>query len=138
MQLPEEPLPLVMADAEMIRRVLINLLENACKYTPNGEHIWIGAQQETEGWVRFWVRDTGPGIPPEEQDTLFEKYTRASTSKGAEGLGLGLAYCRLAVEAHHGQIGVYSRPNEGATFYFTLPIAPIPDEEEEQSPQAGG
>lgn len=138
MQLPEEPLPLVMADAEMIRRVLINLLENASKYTPDGGHIWIGAQQETEGWVRFWVRDTGPGIPLEEQATLFEKYTRASTSKGAKGLGLGLAYCRLAVEAHHGQIGVYSRPNEGATFYFTLPIAPAPDEEEEQSPQAGG
>lgn len=126
-QEPAEPLPLVMADVGMIRRVLINLLENAAKYTPDGGHIWIGARPEAEGWVRFWVRDTGPGIPPEEQGTLFEKYTRASTSQSAQGLGLGLAYCRLAVEAHQGQIGVHSRPGEGATFYFTLPVAPSPD-----------
>ena len=139
-QWPEEPLPLVMADAEMIRRVIINLLENASKYTPDGGHIWIGARPEAKGWVRFWVRDTGPGIPLEEQGTLFEKYTRASTSRDAKGLGLGLAYCRLAVEAHGGQIGVYSRPNEGATFFFTLPIASSSSgtEQEDRASQAGG
>ena len=135
-QLPEEGLPPVMADAEMIRRVLINLLENASKYTPDGGHIWVGAREEPGGWVRFWVRDTGPGIPLEEQEHLFEKYTRASTAKIAKGLGLGLAYCRLAVEAHNGEIGVYSKPGEGATFYFTLPIATA--EEEQTSETSGG
>ncbi len=136
-QRPSQPLPLVLADAEMIRRVLINLLENASKYTPDGGHIWVGAEQDAEGWVRFWVRDTGPGIPLEEQDSLFEKYTRASTGKKAKGLGLGLAYCRLAVEAHGGQIGVSSRPGEGATFYFTLPVAP-PESEAHPPQEAGG
>ncbi len=122
-EVPEQGLPLVMADPEMIRRVLINLLENAVKYTPEEGQIWIGAQQESEKWVRFWVRDNGPGIPLEEQKKLFEKYTRVSTSKGAKGLGLGLAYCRLAIEAHGSTIGVSSRPGAGATFYFTLPVA---------------
>ncbi len=134
LEIPDPNLPEVMADPEMIRRVLINLLENAVKYTPEEGQIWIGAQQEPEGWVRFWVRDNGPGIPLEEQEKLFEKYTRVSTSKGAKGLGLGLAYCRLAVEAHGGSINVSSRPGAGATFYFTLPVAS--DHEASTRPQA--
>ncbi len=120
---PSEPLPRVLADPEMIQRVLINLLENAIKYTPEGGRIRIGARLAGPSQVRFWVQDTGPGIPPEEQARLFEKYVRASTAKTAKGLGLGLAYCRLAVEAHGGEIGVSSRPGQGATFYFTLPVA---------------
>ena len=121
--LPDQPLPPVLADDEMIRRVLINLLENAVKYIGKPGHIWVGAKQEGEGWVRFWVKDTGPGIPPEEQPRLFEKYARLSTGKRAKGIGLGLAYCRLAVEAHGGKIGVESTPGQGATFFFTLPVA---------------
>ena len=115
----EDDLPLVMADPDMVRRVLMNLLENAVKYTPNGGRIEVGAAAAGDQ-VRFWVRDSGPGIPLEEQEWIFEKYRRASTALGSKGLGLGLAYCRLAVEAHGGQIGVESRPGQGAKFFFTL------------------
>ena len=131
--LPNRPLPSVLADAEMVRRVLINLMENAVKYMEEPGRIWVGARQESEERVRFWVKDTGPGIPPEEQPRLFEKYARLSTGKRVKGIGLGLAYCRLAVEAHGGEIGVESTPGQGATFFFTLPVASSP-----QPGNAGG
>ncbi len=115
-------LPPVYADREIIRRVLINLLENAVKYTPEGGHIRVGAERVGDA-VRFWVQDDGPGIPPEEQTLIFQKYERGSR-RGGKGLGLGLAFARLAVQAHDGQIGVHSAAGEGATFYFTLPVAP--------------
>lgn len=128
----EEPLPLVMADPDMIRRVLMNLLENAIKYTPGEGLIEVGARSEGE-WVRFWVRDTGPGIPLEEQPWIFEKYRRASTGQQAKGLGLGLAYCRLAIEAHGGTIGVHSQPGQGAEFFFSLPQAQAETDIEEDA-----
>ncbi len=114
-------LPPVSADREMIRRVLINLLENAVKYSPPGSHIRAGARREG-GRVRFWVADNGPGIPKEEQERIFQKYDRGSTRRG-KGLGLGLAFARLAVQAHGGTIGVESEPGQGALFCFTLPLA---------------
>ena len=115
-------LPFIYADRDVIRRVLINLLENAVKYTPEGGHIQVGAEPSGEV-VRFWVKDNGPGIPPEEQTLIFQKYARGRRP-GSKGLGLGLAFARLAVQAHGGQIGVHSACGEGATFYFTLPVAP--------------
>ncbi|PWH14463.1 MAG: hypothetical protein DDG59_12770 [Anaerolineae bacterium] len=118
-----EPLPPVLVDGEMIRRVLINLLENAIKYTPQGSRIVLGAQPEGE-MVQFWVQDRGPGIPATEQERIFDKFTRLRNAEGQHGFGLGLAYCRLAVEAHGGRIWVESQPNQGACFRFTLPVAP--------------
>ncbi len=115
------PLPAVHADRDVIRRVLINLLENAIKYTPPGGHIRVGAAPEGD-MVRFWVTDTGPGIPEEDQQNIFQKYTRAH--RQGKGLGLGLAFARMAVQAHGGEIGLESTLGEGSTFYFTLPIAP--------------
>ncbi len=117
----EENLPDVLADHDMIRRVLINFLENAIKYTPAHGHITVGANREGEDKVRFWVSDNGPGISEEDQKRIFNKYARGTRPQG-KGLGLGLAFARLAVQAHGGEIGVQSRLGEGATFYFTLPV----------------
>ncbi|GAB4477484.1 MAG: hypothetical protein Kow0088_16450 [Anaerolineales bacterium] len=116
-------LPNVLVDGEMICRVLINLLENAIKYTPQGSQIVVGAQPHGE-MVQLWVQDSGPGIPATEQERIFNKFTRLHGAEEQHGFGLGLAYCRLAVEAHGGRIWVESQPNQGACFRFTLPIAP--------------
>ncbi|MEJ5240951.1 MAG: GAF domain-containing protein [Anaerolineales bacterium] len=113
----------VLADADMIARVLINLLENASKFSPSQSRILLGAQlpENAPQQVRFWVRDNGPGIAPADQERIFEKFTRLARKEGVRGLGIGLAFCRLAVQAHGGQIGVESEPGHGATFFFTLP-----------------
>jgi PAS domain S-box-containing protein len=115
-------LPQVLVDGDMIRRVLINLSENAIKFTPPGGKIYIGARQEGE-FVRIQVDDTGPGIPLEERERIFDKYTRLRAKEGPKGLGLGLAYCRLAVVGHGGRIWVEGEPGEGSSFNFTLPIS---------------
>jgi signal transduction histidine kinase len=115
-------LPGVWVDEDMLRRVLTNLLENAVKYTPTGSKIYLGARQDGE-MVLMWVQDTGPGIPPDERERIFDKFTRLHGSGGPKGLGLGLAFCRLAVEAHGGQIWVEDGPEIGACFKFTLPTS---------------
>jgi PAS domain S-box-containing protein len=117
-----ENLPTILVDIDMIRRVLINLLENASKFTTLEGKIEIGAKREAEN-VIFWVRDNGPGIPVSEQDRVFEKFTRLKGKEGPGGLGMGLAFCRLAVQGHGGRIWVESNPGQGAKFLFTLPAA---------------
>ncbi|MCK6585165.1 MAG: ATP-binding protein, partial [Anaerolineales bacterium] len=119
--LPEE-LPSIWVDEDMARRVLINLLENSSKYSPTGATIEIGARAE-DGWVHFWVKDQGAGIPPSEQDHIFDKFTRLRGQGKASGLGIGLAFCRLAVQGHGGRIWVESDTGKGATFHFTFPVA---------------
>ena len=104
----------------MIRRVLINLLENAIKYSRSEGRISVVLAQE-ESELRVGVSDDGPGISPEDQDRIFEKFARVQSRGRPKGLGLGLAFCRLAVEAHGGKIWVESRPGQGSTFSFTLP-----------------
>lgn len=111
-------------DEDMIRRVMINLLENAVKFTPSKGKIWVGAKRMDE-MILFWVRDSGPGISLPNQNKIFEKFVRLQTQGPSRGLGLGLAFCRLAVQAHDGEIWVESRPGEGACFKFTLPIIPL-------------
>lgn len=112
----------IFADADMIRRVLINLLENAIKFTPAEGKIHISART-TGDFVEIAVSDTGCGIPSAEQERIFEKFTRLSPKDGPRGLGLGLAYCRLAVLGHGGEIRVESQPAKGSKFIFTIPIA---------------
>jgi PAS domain S-box-containing protein len=113
----------VRVDADMIRRVMINLLENAVKYSPEGTQLTLGAMA-ADGMAQVWVADTGRGIPAEDQERIFEKYSRARIGAGAaKGLGLGLAFCKLAVEGHGGQIWVQSELDKGSTFTFTLPLA---------------
>jgi signal transduction histidine kinase len=121
-----ESLPLVRADADRIRRILINLLSNAHKYTPAGGHIWVTAHLE-EGWVRIDVRDDGIGLSPDEHAHLFDKFFRAQqpARQGVEGTGLGLPITRLLVELHGGRMSVASVPEEGSTFSFTLPVADV-------------
>ncbi len=114
-------LPQIDMDPDMIRRVLINLLENAIKYTRSGGRITISARAH-EGQVLISVSDTGPGIPTSEQQHIFDKFSRVQEAGRPKGLGLGLAFCRLAVEAHNGRIWVESQEGQGSVFHFTLPV----------------
>jgi len=118
--LPEK-LPAVWVDVDMIRRVLINLIENASKFTPPEGKISLGAKRDGE-WLQMWVQDNGPGIPFADQERIFEKFTRLKTEGSANGLGVGLAFCRLAVEGHGGKIWVESRTGQGSKFNLTLPL----------------
>jgi signal transduction histidine kinase len=119
--LPDQLAP-VWVDEDMARRVLINLLENASKFSPARGRIEIGAKEEAE-FVHIWVKDNGPGIPVAEQDYIFDKFTRLHGNNKSAGLGIGLAFCRLAVLGHGGRIWVESEPGNGAVFHFTFPIA---------------
>ena len=121
LELPEE-LPSIWVDEDMARRVLINLMENASKFTQTDETLEVGARHE-ENWVHMWVKDNGRGIPPAEQDRIFDKFTRLRGTSKTGGLGIGLAFCRLAVQGHGGKIWVESEQDKGATFHFTFPTA---------------
>lgn len=120
-RLPDH-LPMLWADAAMIQRVLVNLLENAIKFTPSEGTIEVGAKKDGD-WILFWVRDNGPGIPPADRERIFNKFTRLRGTNKPGGLGVGLAFCRLAVQAHGGRIWVESADGEGAAFHFTVPLA---------------
>ncbi len=113
-------LPQIHADRDMLERVLINLFQNAIKFTPSQGHIEIGVEIEGQA-IRFWVQDSGPGVDPECIDRIFDKYTRIHPDERIKGLGLGLAFCRLAVEGHKGRIWVENLPEGGAKFTFTIP-----------------
>lgn len=117
---PEE-LPRVAADRDRILQVLGNLMGNAIKFTPEGGRIVIGAEPNREE-VRFFVTDTGSGIPGEDLPYLFDRFWQAKHANRA-GAGLGLAIARGIVEAHGGAMGVESEIEKGSTFSFTLPIA---------------
>jgi len=119
--LPPE-LPAVNADPGLLRRIVENLLSNALRHTPRKGTVRIAAllQPAPPRSIEIRVSDTGRGIPAEEQLRIFEKY--ATGREPGRGTGLGLAFCRLAVEAHGGRIRVESAPGEGATFVFTLEL----------------
>ena len=122
-QIPmEEKLTPVWVDGEMILRVFINLLENATKFSPPEGQITVCAQAE-DAWIKVYVKDQGPVIPASEQERIFNKFTRLHGKEKRGGLGIGLAFCRLAVEGHGGRIWVESEGEQGNTFFFTLPIA---------------
>jgi signal transduction histidine kinase len=97
------------------------LLDNAVKYTPRSGTITTHLKWGPE-LLTVSVRDTGPGIPAGEHQRIFDKFTRVQRATSAKGLGLGLAFCKLAVEAHGGRIWAESDHEAGATFSFTLPI----------------
>lgn len=118
--LPEK-LPDLYIDPDMIRRVLINLLENAVKFT-NQKGLVEVMVEDHQAELVFSVKDSGPGIPAGDLERIFEKYTRLKAQKGPKGLGLGLAFCRLAVEEHGGRIWVESEPGSGSRFIFSLPV----------------
>ncbi|MCC6190772.1 MAG: sensor histidine kinase [Anaerolineales bacterium] len=117
-------LPTVMADAALVGRVIDNLLSNAFKYTERGGCIEIQAEQRGQDIV-VRVVDDGQGIPAQYHQHIFEKFVQVTEANGTplrKGTGLGLAFCRLAVEAHGGQIRVESLPGQGSIFFFNLPL----------------
>ncbi|MFL7794589.1 MAG: ATP-binding protein [Anaerolineae bacterium] len=117
-------LPAVSADRDVLQRVLTNLLDNALKFTPAGGRVWVEAHPEAKA-VRVDVVDTGPGIPAGERERIFEKFTQVRGQTGSRrGSGLGLTFCRMAVEAHGGRIWIEDGPGgKGSRFVFTVPIA---------------
>lgn len=120
-QAPED-LPPVLADRQRILQVLANLLDNAIRFTPPGGSITLGAAA-TGPVVRFWVQDTGIGIPPEHLPRIFERFYKVDAARQRRGTGLGLAIARHIVEAHQGRIGAESQVGQGSRFWFTLPEA---------------
>jgi len=116
------PMPSVVGDRSRLKQVLVNLLTNACDYTPSGGAITVAAE-ERDGYVIVSVADTGPGIPLEEQQRLFERFYRGPRSERSRkgGLGLGLPIAQALVELHGGQIWLQSEVGRGSTFFFSLP-----------------
>ena len=117
--------PLVPGDENKLRRTLVNLLGNAIKFTPSGGVVTVGARSSDERQsVTFSVSDTGEGIPPEAFGRIFEKFGQVASRQGGRimSTGLGLTFCKLAVEAHGGDIEVKSVPGRGSTFRFTIPL----------------
>ncbi len=120
--LPED-LPVLVGDRTLIQRTLVNLLDNAIKFTPPGGKIGLEVCSSSSDTLLFAVSDTGPGIPPEYQERIFDRFARMPGQQ-TRGTGIGLTFCKLVVESHGGRIWVESQPGEGATFKFTLPLKP--------------
>jgi PAS domain S-box-containing protein len=116
--------PTVSADRDKVRQVLVNLIENAIKYSPDGGKIQVGLESSNEGFC-FFVRDEGLGIPAEEQSRIFEKFYRLDPEmrRGIGGTGLGLYICSELVNRMDGRIWVESTEGRGSTFFFELPLA---------------
>ena len=114
------PLPLVRGDRERLRQVLANLIDNAVKYSPAGGEVEVEAHAEN-GRINVEVRDRGPGVAPEHQSLIFEKFGRVS-GESKPGTGLGLFIARSIAEAHGGSLDVHARPGTGAVFRFAIPV----------------
>ena len=114
-----DTLPLVYADDVLLGQLILNLLENATKYTPEGTPIELAAQASAD-FVVLEIRDRGPGFGPEEETRIFEKFYRGR-SDGSRGVGLGLAICRAVADAHQGTIEAFNREGGGAVFRIRIP-----------------
>jgi signal transduction histidine kinase len=115
-------LPLVWADEDRLRQIVLNLLSNAAKFTPEGGKITLRARQKEANLV-IEVQDSGHGISKKEQQRLFEPYHRLERDRERlSGLGLGLALCKTLVELHGGRIWVESKAGQGSTFIFSVPL----------------
>lgn len=107
-------------DAYLVERILTNLVLNAIKFTPKNGRILIEQKNEVAA-IKICVIDNGTGIPGEFHKRIFEKYGQVENGKSSKSTGLGLTFCKMAVEAHGGEIGVISEINKGSTFWFTIP-----------------
>jgi two-component system phosphate regulon sensor histidine kinase PhoR len=120
----EEGLPNIRADQFRLEQVLVNIIHNAIKFTKPGGEILLGAESIVGG-VRFKVRDTGVGIPPESLSRIFERFYRVDRSRTGAGTGLGLSISKHIIEAHGGKIWAESDERHGSVFYFTLPCLSV-------------
>ncbi|GAB4469767.1 MAG: hypothetical protein Kow00124_05250 [Anaerolineae bacterium] len=121
---PPADLPLCFGDARRIEQIAANLLDNAAKYSPAGTPIVVSVRAHADELI-VSVRDEGPGIAPEDQELIFDRFMQVHKKgdSARQGVGLGLAICRGLAEAHGGRIWVESKPGEGSTFSFSLPVA---------------
>ena len=110
-----------------IEEVWSNYISNAMKYGGQPPQVTLGYDVLTNGWVRFWVKDNGPGIDPVAQKRLFQEFERLD-QKRAQGYGLGLSVVRRIMERLGGEVGVESAVGVGSLFFFTLPVADLVDE----------
>jgi len=120
-------LPALRGDADQLRRVLLNIVENALKFTPPGGWVELRVANEKQGWIMLEIQDTGAGIPPEALPHVFERFYRADPSRTRQswqigGSGLGLSLARELVEAHGGTIAISSRVGQGTTVTLRLPV----------------
>jgi two-component system phosphate regulon sensor histidine kinase PhoR len=118
-----EGLPRVIAEPDRLRQVLVNLLDNALKFTPQGGRVKISVSDKGQA-VEVSVSDTGIGIPAEHLPHIFERFYKVDRSRRDQGTGLGLAIAKHIVQAHGGEVRVESREGQGSTFSFTVPKAP--------------
>jgi signal transduction histidine kinase len=125
LDVPEEDPILVTADWDRLGQVLSNYLSNALKFSPDSEPVQVGITLEAEE-VRVWVQDHGPGLSVEQQAHIWEKYYQVPNTPVQRGwnpgLGLGLYICQQLICRQQGDVGVQSRPGEGTTFWFSLPL----------------
>lgn len=114
---------LIKVDIELIRRVFVNLLTNAIKYSPNNSNIWIKSEELEGQFIKVIIQDEGSGISSENQMKIFEKFSQVNAKNSGQvpSTGLGLTFCKIVVETHGGEIGVVSEENKGTSIWFTLP-----------------
>jgi signal transduction histidine kinase len=122
--LPEGGLPTLTADAARIERVIMNLIDNAIRFTPRGEVTVRAWQDGGSVWVA--VDDSGAGIPADQRDRIFDRFVQTKEGRKSTGFGLGLAFCRSAVQAHGGEIRAEDNPGgKGTRMIFSLPLEPV-------------
>ncbi len=114
--------PCVYADQERVRQVVVNLLDNAIKYTPRGGTLQVSVLHRTSQKVQVSICDSGPGIPEENRDRIFQEHFRLARDEAQEGYGIGLSLCKRIIAAHYGNIWVDSSFTKGSCFHFTLPV----------------
>ena len=121
---PTKPRDFFWGDRKLLIGILQNLLTNAISYSPPGETVEIGFEYLNSQKIEFFVKDNGPGIDPEYKEAIFDKYFKLAkkTESRAYTTGLGLTFCKMAVEAHRGKIGVESESHKGSRFFFLLPV----------------
>ena len=120
-EIPEEA-PTVRVDLAKTTRVLTNLVDNALKFTPSGGQVSISVGCVQDGMITVQVSDTGPGVPEEFREKIFDRFSQVPGLVGRRrGSGLGLTFCRLALDSQGGRIWVEPRPGGGSVFAFTLP-----------------
>ena len=119
----QDNLPKLWIDTDKMKRVISNLIDNAIKFTPEGGKVILSAAPHGDDKLLFQVQDTGPGVPTDYREKIFERFAQVPSTRGRRrGSGLGLTFCLLAVEAHGGKIWVNNRPEGGSVFSFILPL----------------